>query len=156
MSRRLGIGKIRHLDTSLLWVQQAVRTGQVDLHKVLGTSNPGDALTKYLSGPDLAQHISRMGLKYEAGRAQTAPQLSTSLCEEGCEGKEVMRAERRRINALRAGTCMGRTKSEKKRQQSVASAPGMSSHVRCEGCGSLQLRACAQCKVCEDQIPSRP
>ena len=34
MCRRLGIGKIRHLDTSLLWVQEKVRSGAVLPEKV--------------------------------------------------------------------------------------------------------------------------
>ena len=29
ISRRLGIGKIRHLDTSLLWIQQRIRSGDI-------------------------------------------------------------------------------------------------------------------------------
>ena len=33
---RQGLGKLRHLDTHTLWIQQAVRTGRVDLRKVLG------------------------------------------------------------------------------------------------------------------------
>ena len=36
MARRLGIGNIRHLDTSLLWVQHAVRSGEVELETVPG------------------------------------------------------------------------------------------------------------------------
>ena len=76
MARRLGVGKIRHLDTSLLWIQHKVRSGEVSLLKVLGTENPADALTKFLSGPDLKSHVLRMGLAYEEGRAGSAPQLA--------------------------------------------------------------------------------
>ena len=32
---RQGLGKLRHLDTHTLWIQQAVRTGRIDLRKVL-------------------------------------------------------------------------------------------------------------------------
>ena len=49
------------------------------LEKVLGTENPGDALTKYLSAPDLRAHLARMGLQVEEGRAVTAPALTTSV-----------------------------------------------------------------------------
>ena len=69
MSRRLGVGKIRHLDTSLLWVQQKIRSGEVILEKVPGPENPGDALTQYLSGPELNAHLARMGLELEQGEA---------------------------------------------------------------------------------------
>ena len=44
---RQGLGKLRHLDTHTLWIQQAVRTGRVDLRKVPGESNPADILTKH-------------------------------------------------------------------------------------------------------------
>ena len=35
------------LETKYLWVQQAVRTGTVDLRKVLGEVNPADLFTKH-------------------------------------------------------------------------------------------------------------
>ena len=73
MARRLGIGKIRHLDTALLWVQQAVRSGEVDLQKVAGAENPGDAFTKYLPGRDLNTHMDRLGLVRREGRPRAAP-----------------------------------------------------------------------------------
>ena len=75
MSRRLGIGKIRHLDVSLLWIQDKVRTGEIDLQKVLGKDHPADALTKHLPGPQLQEHLKRMNITFETGSASTAPQL---------------------------------------------------------------------------------
>ena len=96
MARRLGVGKIRHLDTALLWVQGHVRSGEILLEKVAGPDNPGDALTKYLSGPDLRGHLARMHLHFEEGRAQSAPQLTTACSAELSEAKEVMRAEKAR------------------------------------------------------------
>ena len=33
---RQGLGKMRHLDTHTLWIQQAVRSKRIDLRKVLG------------------------------------------------------------------------------------------------------------------------
>ena len=72
---------MRHLDTALLWVQQLVRSGEVILEKVPGVENPGDAMTKYLSGPDLQSHLQRMGLHIQEGRAASAPQLAASLVE---------------------------------------------------------------------------
>ena len=44
---RQGLGKLRHLDTHTLWTQQAVRTGRLDLRKVLGEENPADLLTTH-------------------------------------------------------------------------------------------------------------
>ena len=73
MSRRLGISKILHLDTSLLWIQEKVRSGDVQLAKVHGPENCADALTTYLAAPDLRRHLAKMSLVIEDGRAATAP-----------------------------------------------------------------------------------
>lgn len=95
MARRLGVGTLRHLDTSLLWVQDHVRSGQVVLKKVAGVENPGDAMTKYLAGPDLRGHLDRMHLSFEEGRPKTAPQLTTAVTKALARDKEVLRAQRR-------------------------------------------------------------
>ena len=76
MTRRLGVGKIRHLDTSLLWIQSKVRSGQILLEKVLGVENPADSLTKHLTGPQIQAHLTRMALFPEDGRAASAPAFS--------------------------------------------------------------------------------
>ena len=65
MCRGLGVGKVRHLDTSLLWVQEHIRSGRVKLSKVAGPDNPGDALTKYLAAPDMRRHLAKMNLVFE-------------------------------------------------------------------------------------------
>ena len=75
MSRRLGIGRIRHLDTSLLRIQTKVRSGDIDLEKVPGKINPADALTKHISGPEIVDHMARINIVFEHGRAASAPQL---------------------------------------------------------------------------------
>ena len=49
ISKRRGIGKIRHQTTADRWVQEQVRTGADELLKVLGTENPADCFTKDLS-----------------------------------------------------------------------------------------------------------
>ena len=51
IARRRGMGKIRHLDCTDLWVQEVVRTGRVELLKVPGADNPADVLTKYVEKP---------------------------------------------------------------------------------------------------------
>jgi histone deacetylase 1/2 len=47
ISSRQGLGKLRHLDTHTLWIQHAVRSGRIDLRKVLGEANPADIFTKH-------------------------------------------------------------------------------------------------------------
>ena len=77
--RRAGIGKVRHLAVGQLWVQGLVRSGELRLHKVLGTTNPADALTKPLARPALDSHLLSMHLRRETGRAATAPEVSAEL-----------------------------------------------------------------------------
>ena len=98
MARRLGVGKVRHLDTALLWVQDHVRSGDVILEKVAGPENPAASLTKYLSGPDLRAHMQRLNLVFESGRAESAPMLTTPTVNSLAQNKEVMRRERERAS----------------------------------------------------------
>jgi hypothetical protein len=70
---RCGIGKIRHLAVAQLWVQDIVRAKQVRLHKVLGTLNPADLMTKPLPRAEIDGHLRRLGLSRAVGRAETAP-----------------------------------------------------------------------------------
>jgi hypothetical protein len=46
VASRLGIGKIKHLQTGWLWMQDAVRRGDLELIKICGKINPADVLTK--------------------------------------------------------------------------------------------------------------
>ena len=76
ISRRLGVGKVRHLDTSLLWIQQKLRDKDLSAKKVLGSENPADVLTKHVDLSTLLKHLARMGLEFEGGRAESAPTLA--------------------------------------------------------------------------------
>ena len=76
VAQRVGLGKLRHLDTQTLWLQQAVRQKRVGLSKVLGTSNPADLMTKYTDAATLERMIGIMGLQRRGGRAKVAPQMT--------------------------------------------------------------------------------
>ena len=55
---------------------RAVRRREFELHKIDGTQNPADLLTKFLSGKDkLDQLIKLFGLVAMTGRAKSAPLL---------------------------------------------------------------------------------
>ena len=94
IASRRGAGKVRHIEVSQLWVQDKVGSGDVQMENVLGSENPGDALTKHMSGTDLMQHLDETGLLLEDGRAESAPQLTASVPQYAHEGKEVRRSER--------------------------------------------------------------
>ena len=73
MVGRLGLGKVRHLSVSDLWLQEKSRSGEIKFYKVLGAVNPSDAMTKPLDGNTLEAHLTRMGVVKLTGRADIAP-----------------------------------------------------------------------------------
>ena len=73
IARRRGMGKIRHLDCTDLWIQEKVRSGAVELTKVLGTENPADAFTKHVERKTLDMMMGKIGLVKLEGRPKLAP-----------------------------------------------------------------------------------
>ena len=56
---RRGIGRIRHLHTPLLWVQQKRAAKEIDVKKTPGKENPADMCTKHLSRAMLDMLLER-------------------------------------------------------------------------------------------------
>ena len=73
---RTGIGKVRHLATGQLWVQEKLRTRAFRLFKHPGTDNPGDICTKHVPSDLLVKHLPTLGISHEASRAQCAPEIT--------------------------------------------------------------------------------
>ena len=71
--KRRGLGKVRHLATADLWIQDHVRTGDFVLNNILGADNPADILTKHVDRGLLSKHLETMQLVEESGRAASAP-----------------------------------------------------------------------------------
>ena len=71
--RRKGLGKIRHLDCTDLWIQEAVHSKRIFLCKVAGKENPTDVLTKYVDRPTMQAALERMSMKVLSGRPKCAP-----------------------------------------------------------------------------------
>ncbi len=73
---RQGLGKLRHLDTHTLWVQQAIRAQKIVLCKVDGETNPADLLTKHsLSRERLITRTTSLDCRFRGGRASLAPKM---------------------------------------------------------------------------------
>ena len=73
---RQGLGKLRHLDTHSLWVQQAVRSGRISVRKVRGDANPADLYTKHIpTRAKIEQLLSLYECFLVGGRAKVAPAL---------------------------------------------------------------------------------
>ena len=58
---RTGLGKIKHMDVQLLWLQDAVWRERVKLVKVRGDKNPSDLMTKHLSRAAIERNLARLG-----------------------------------------------------------------------------------------------
>ena len=61
ISARKGVGRVRHIVVNQLWVQDKVRSGDIEIVKVDGDKNLGDALTKYLDASDTTKHCEGTG-----------------------------------------------------------------------------------------------
>ena len=73
--RRRGLGKIRHMATADLWVQDRIKKGDFELLRVPGVSNPADILTKHVDRTILDKHLGAINLLYVDGRAASAPSI---------------------------------------------------------------------------------
>ena len=76
IAQRKRLGNVRRLDTQCLWIQDALRERRLHLHKVPGTENPGDMMTKALDSKTLEGLMKRVGLTVLEGRPLAAPQLT--------------------------------------------------------------------------------
>ena len=71
-----GLGKLRHLETHTLWVQEKVRTKAIFVRKVRGEVNPADLFTKHLPRNDkVRQLLGLFECECRTGRAVSAPLL---------------------------------------------------------------------------------
>lgn len=70
---RLGLGKVRHLAVSDLWVQRVAKDKEIVYAKVPGELNPADAFTKALDEQTIEKHMKALGIVKLPGRAAAAP-----------------------------------------------------------------------------------
>ena len=75
ISQRKGLGKIRHISTQYLWLQERVANKHLQLHKAIGTNNPADILTKPINAETLHKHLQFSNLNTTTGRADQALQV---------------------------------------------------------------------------------
>ena len=77
---------MRHVDTHTLWVQEKVRSKQIELCKIHGESNPADLLTKHLLSQDeLGQLAVFFGCAFRSGIAVSPPLLRKRVDDPGDE-----------------------------------------------------------------------
>ena len=81
---RTGLGKLRHTDTSYLWLQQESIKSKLKMNKVPGTENPADMNTKGLSGDEIAKYVEMLNMGYKEGRANLAPEVNNLINKQKC------------------------------------------------------------------------
>ena len=75
IAQRRGVGKVRHLSTGTLWLQEQELKKILELCKIAGSLNMADIFTKYLGQSLMEKHLATMNLEYRGGRATAASQL---------------------------------------------------------------------------------
>jgi hypothetical protein len=72
---RRGLGKIKHVDVQMLWLQSMVYRGTIRMRKVLGTENPADLNAKYLNSHEIGKCVSKMSMVWEPGRRKKLDEI---------------------------------------------------------------------------------
>jgi hypothetical protein len=72
---RNGLGKMRHIDTSYLWIQQVSAAKKLKYGKVDGKENVADIMTKNVAKELSEKHCRRMGFETRTGRHEKSPML---------------------------------------------------------------------------------
>ena len=78
IAKRKGAGKLRHININTLWVQEVQDREGVTYQRVLGTENPADLMTKYLTRDVINAHMSRLGQEVREGRADKGLEMQGS------------------------------------------------------------------------------
>ena len=73
IAKREGLGRVRHLATADLWIQQLIRQRRLRVFKCPGTHNPSDLMTKGLSRDRIQHLLQLMYYQWQGGRAPEAP-----------------------------------------------------------------------------------
>ena len=70
IASRRGVGKIRHLDTTTLWLQRHVTEKKIQLLKIHGKVNPADLGTKHLERIAMWRYLDLLGFHKREGRSK--------------------------------------------------------------------------------------
>ena len=63
MTSRRGFGRVRHVATRYLWIQEKLRRKEIGVAKVDTGSNYADFLTKVVSASKLSQTLLKLGFR---------------------------------------------------------------------------------------------
>ena len=72
MASRRGVGKIRHLHTQALWIQQQIADKRLTLQKDRGDENLADLPTKHVDRAVMLRHFTAMNFHIVSGSSKIA------------------------------------------------------------------------------------
>ena len=75
IAKRRGLGRIRHLHTADLCIQEKIRSGQIELVKIPGVENPANIFWKYVPKAIMDAALIRLSLVFLDGRSAIAPRI---------------------------------------------------------------------------------
>ena len=74
IASRRGLGKLRHIDVSNLWIQEQVMKGAMSVIKVKNIHNSADIGTKHLPRQEMENCLEQMDFHFALGRSEVAPE----------------------------------------------------------------------------------
>ena len=72
---RTGVGRVRHLDVSSLWLQEKELRKIIEMKKVSGLENPADVATKALTREKIDKCCEIIGCSFRGGRSKATADL---------------------------------------------------------------------------------
>ena len=102
IAKRKGAGKLRHSNVNSLWIQDVQDREGATYMKVLGTANPADLMTKYLTREKVDNAIDKMGQVVLEGRANSTLDIQgkTNLVQEILKVKKGTRDSQRQATGV--------------------------------------------------------
>ena len=95
IASRKGLGKVRHIDVSQLWLQDKVSKGEIVIEKASTHVNLADAMTKHVDSSKFNSHMNAVGLAIVQFRPELMPEskhVKQSVTMIRLEGSFVTRA----------------------------------------------------------------
>ena len=81
--QRQGLGRVRHIDCSFLFVQDLNARKTIQYGKVAGSENPADIGTKGLAFDAISRHVAFVEAEFRGGRPELCPKILSRLTPEG-------------------------------------------------------------------------
>ena len=79
MIEREGVGRVRHIDVAILWLQQRWLQKAVYFSKIVGTHNTSDLMTKALCRQKADEFVRDLNGEYRSGRAGKSVKLQEDV-----------------------------------------------------------------------------